>query len=570
MGGVKKTSPQRHQDTTAHKGRLSAPLCPGAFVARRLRLILIAGFLVICGEAPGGGSATQVWIPDNRDGTYTNPIIFADYSDPDVVRVGDDFYMTASSFNCSPGLPILHSRDLVNWTIIGHALQRQVPERVFDKPQHGNGVWAPAIRHHNGEFYVYYPDPDFGIYVVKAKNPAGPWSKPILIKSAKGWIDPCPFWDDDGNVYLVHAWAKSRAGINSILTLNRLTRDGMKVIDEGKTVFDGRANHPTIEGPKLYKRNGYYYIFAPAGGVAAGWQTVLRSKSIYGPYEDRIVMDKGKTEINGPHQGAWVELKSGESWFIHFQDRGAYGRITHLQPMKWIADWPVIGVDNYGAGRGEPILKHRKPNVGRDYPSAVPQTSDEFDSKLSGLQWQWQANAQTGWMSLAARTGWLRLMAEPMLENAANLWAAPNLLLQKLPAPEFKVTTRIDFGKLGTNQKAGLIVMGTDYSYVAVERDAVGVRVARYICGKAPEGNLETLEAEATLPGTTAFLRVKVSSGALCQFSFSSDGQTFVAIGNRFNAREGRWIGAKVGLFCLGDGAMTKGYADFDWFRFEL
>lgn len=532
----------------------------------------IAGLFLICTQVISADwpvNASQVWIPDNRDGTYTNPIIFADYSDPDVIRVGDDFYMTASSFNCAPGLPILHSRDLVNWTIIGHALQIQVPEQVFEKPQHGSGVWAPAIRHHNGEFYVYYPDPDFGIYVVKAKNPSGPWSKPVLIKSAKGWIDPCPFWDDDGKAYLVFAWAKSRAGINSILTISRMAPDGLKVIDEGKTVFDGHSNHPTIEGPKMYKRNGYYYIFAPAGGVATGWQTVLRSKNIYGAYEDRIVMDNGQTEINGPHQGAWVELKSGESWFIHFQDRGAYGRIIHLQPMRWIADWPVIGIDKDGDGKGEPVLKHRKPDVGRAYPIAAPQTSDEFVSKQLGLQWQWQANYQTDWMSLAARTGWLRLNAEPMPENANNLWTAPNLLLQKLPAPEFTLTTSIDFGKLGTNQTAGLVVMGMNYSYLAVERAAAGFRLAKYSCVNAPERKVETREAEASLSGTDTLLRVTVSSGALCDFSFSTDGQTFRPIGQRFNAREGKWIGAKVGLFCSGDGQRSAGHADFDWFRFE-
>lgn len=204
------------------------------------------------------------------DGAYTNPIIDADYSDPDVIRVGDDFYLTASSFNCVPGLPILHSRDLVNWKIIGHALQQQPPYDVFARPQHGNGVWAPAIRFHKGEFYIFYGDPDFGIYMVKARKAAGPWSQPLLIRPAKGWIDPAPFWDDDGNAYLVHAWANSRSGIKSILTINRLSPDGTKLLDDGQMIFDGRVNHPTIEGPKLYKRNGYYYIFAPAGGVSTG------------------------------------------------------------------------------------------------------------------------------------------------------------------------------------------------------------------------------------------------------------------------------------------------------------
>jgi beta-xylosidase len=330
---------------------------------KALALIALTAFAFLFGPLPQADQSkpniNRSWIPDRGDGTYRNPIIYADYSDPDVIRVGDDFYMIASSFNCVPGLPILHSRDLVNWKIIAHVFQQQVPQEVFRKPQHGNGVWAPAIRHHKGTFYVFYPDPDFGIYLVKAKNPAGPWSDPLLIKSAKGWIDPCPFWDEDGNAYLVHAWANSRAGIKSIITINRLSPDGTRVLDEGKTVFDGRAHHPTIEGPKLYKRNGYYYIFAPAGGVSTGWQTVLRSRNIYGPYEDRIVMDQGRTGINGPHQGGWVELKSGESWFIHFQDQGAFGRVIHLQPLKWVADWPVIGSDADGDGKGEPVLATR-------------------------------------------------------------------------------------------------------------------------------------------------------------------------------------------------------------------
>src|SRR5688500_3279645 len=178
--------------------------------------------------------------------TYTNPIIDADYSDPDVIRVGDNYYLTASSFNCIPGLPILHSKDLVNWKLIGHALQEQPPRDVFDRPQHGNGVWAPSIRFHNNHFYIFYGDPDFGIYMVKARNAAGPWSRPLLIRRARGWIDPAPFWDDDGNAYLVHAWANSRSGIKSILTINRMSLDGTKLLDDGKTVFDGRVNHPTI------------------------------------------------------------------------------------------------------------------------------------------------------------------------------------------------------------------------------------------------------------------------------------------------------------------------------------
>jgi beta-xylosidase len=311
------------------------------------------------------GLKNGYWNADNGDGTYTNPIIHADYSDPDVIRVGNDFYLTASSFNCIPGLPILHSTDLVNWELIGYAVEKLPPFDVFNKLQHGNGVWAPSIRFHNGEFFIYWGDPDFGIYVIKATKPEGPWSPPHLVQPAKGWIDPCPFWDDNGKAYFVHAFAGSRAGIKNILVINELSPDGMSLNEKSTLVFDGNLNHPTIEGPKLYKRNGYYYIFAPAGGVKPGWQLVLRSKNIYGPYEEKIVMHQGNTLINGPHQGGYVELKSGESWFIHFQDKYAYGRILHLQPVTWVNDWPLIGIDQNNDGIGEPVINYKKPNVGK-------------------------------------------------------------------------------------------------------------------------------------------------------------------------------------------------------------
>jgi beta-xylosidase len=511
---------------------------------------------------------SSVWVPDNGGGTYKNPIIFADYSDPDVERVGEDFYMVASSFNHSLGLPVLHSKDLVNWTIIGHVFQKY-PFEKFSTPQHGNGVWAPSIRYHKGEFYIYFGDPDSGIFMTKAKNPAVPWRQLTCVKEGKGLIDACPFWDDDGNAYVVHAWAKSRAGFNSILTIKRMSADGTKVLDEGKTVFDGKLNHPTIEGPKLHKRNGYYYIFAPAGGVATGWQTVLRSKNIFGPYEDRIVLAQGKTEINGPHQGAWVELKSGQSWFIHFQNRGAYGRIIHLQPVKWANDWPVIGVNADGDGKGEPVLSYRKPNVGKSYSVTIPQTSDEFQSKKLGLQWQWQANYKDEWMSLKERKDWLRLYAIDVPDATANLWNVANLVLQKLPAEEFTVTTKMNFSKLAVGEKTGLMVFGMDYSYLAIEKTTAGYRLFQVSCKNANNNGKESTTGNSDYASDSIILKVTVRKGAVCRFSYSSDGKEFIEIGESFTAREGRWVGAKIGLFCVSQNVVQKsGYADFDWFRF--
>ena len=376
---------------------------------------------------------SQVWDPDNGDGTYSNPVIHADYSDPDAIRVGDNFYMIASSFNAAPGLPILQSTDLVNWSLIGYALEKQPPFDVFNKVQHGNGVWAPSIRYHNNEFYIYYPDPDFGIYLIKAKNIPGPWSKPLLVEAGKGLIDPCPLWDDNGKAYLVHAYAGSRAGFKSIIVVKEMNSRGDSITGKPVMVYDGNKVDPTIEGPKFYKRNGYYYIFAPAGGVSTGWQLVLRSKNVYGPYERKVVMDQGKSSINGPHQGAWVNTVNGEDWFLHFQDKEAYGRIVHLQPMQWKNDWPVIGKDEDGDGKGEPVMRHKKPFSKTRSVNVVPPTSEEFNKPAIGLQWQWQANEQEGW-PFATSNGFLRMNCLRPTDSLANYWMLPNILLQKWPA----------------------------------------------------------------------------------------------------------------------------------------
>ena len=515
---------------------------------------------------------SKVWVADNGDGTYKNPVINADYSDPDVVRVGNDYYLISSSFEDIPGLPILHSKDLVNWTIIGHALKRQPPFDHFSKPQHGNGVWAPSIRYHNNEFYIYYPDPDFGIYLTKAKNILGPWSNPILVDAGKGLIDPCPLWDNDGKVYLVHAYAGSRAGIKSIIVVKQLNAEGTKTMDDGVLVYDGHEKDPTIEGPKFYKRNGYYYIFAPAGGVGTGWQLVLRSKNIYGTYERKVVMDQGSTPVNGPHQGAWVDTKTGEDWFLHFQDKGPYGRVVHLQPMKWINDWPVIGVDKDADGKGEPVLVYKKPNVGKIYPVSSPQESDEFNDNKIGLQWQWMANSKATWSFANSSNGSLRLFADQLPDSAGNLWFAPNVLLQKLPAEEFMATTKMTFKPNARleNEEAGLTMMGFSYASITLKSKKDGIYLVYTVCKDANKEKPESETVITKVADGNIYLRIKVIKGAACKFSYSLDGKEFTDAGEEFKAEVGRWIGAKIGIFCTRETQINdSGYADFDWFRVE-
>lgn len=529
---------------------------------------------------------SQVWVADRGDGTYQNPVLYADYSDPDACRVGNDFYMTSSSFNCLPGLQILHSNDLVNWRIIGAAIPyRLTPVSTPERPEHGNRVWAPAIRHHNGEFYIFWGDPDQGVFMTKARDPQEPWTEPVLVKAGQGIIDPCPLWDDDGQVYLVHAYAGSRAQLKSVIAICQLNEEATQAVTPSRIVFDGHEAHPTCEGPKFYKKGGYYYIFHPAGGVPTGWQVVLRSKNVYGPYECKTVLAQGNTSVNGPHQGAWVDTPTGEDWFLHFQDVGAYGRLVHLQPMKWKDGWPVIGTDPDGDGCGEPVLSHRKPDVGRTYPVCTPQESDEFDGYTLSPQWQWHANINEKWAYYAGNRGFVRLYSYPVVPQYRNLWDVANLLLQKTPAPNFTATMKLTFSptKQYKGERTGLVVMGMDYAALVLENTASGLTLSQVVCHGADKGQPEQVNASVGLKEGTVYLRVKFgcdgrkivqSEGGhdllvTCDFSYSTDGRTFSPLGTTFQAREGKWIGAKVGTFCTRPAikASDGGWADVDWFR---
>lgn len=529
---------------------------------------------------------SQVWVADRGDGTYQNPVLYADYSDPDACRVGNDFYMTSSSFNCLPGLQILHSNDLVNWRIIGAAIPyRLTPVSTPERPEHGNRVWAPAIRHHNGEFYIFWGDPDQGVFMTKARDPQGPWTEPVLVKAGQGIIDPCPLWDDDGQVYLVHAYAGSRAQLKSVIAICQLNEEATQAVTPSRIVFDGHEAHPTCEGPKFYKKGGYYYIFHPAGGVPTGWQVVLRSKNVYGPYECKTVLAQGNTSVNGPHQGAWVDTPTGEDWFLHFQDVGAYGRLVHLQPMKWKNGWPVIGTDPDGDGCGEPVLSHRKPDVGRTYPVCTPQESDEFDGYTLSPQWQWHANINEKWAYYAGNRGFVRLYSYPVVPQYRNLWDVANLLLQKTPAPNFTATMKLTFSptKQYKGERTGLVVMGMDYAALVLENAADEITLSQVVCHGADKGQPEQVNASVGLKESTVYLRVKFgcdgrkiaqSEGGhdllvTCDFSYSTDGRTFSPLGTTFQAREGKWIGTKVGTFCTRPAikANDGGWADVDWFR---
>ncbi len=533
------------------------------------------------------------WYADLGDGDYRNPILYTDYSDPDAIRVGDDYFMTASSFCNTPGLPILHSKDLVNWKVINYAL-RNIPYPRYETPQHGCGVWAPAIRYHDGEFIIFFPMPDEGIFVTKTKNPWGEWSEPYPIFEGKGWIDPCPFWDDDGRAYMVSAFAKSRIGFKSILNLAEMKPDCSGLIDEGRHIFDGNENgQVTIEGPKLYKRNGYYYIMAPAGGVKPGWQVVLRSKNIWGPYEYKNVLVQGNTPVNGPHQGAWLDTQTGEEYFLHFQDVYAAGRIVHMQPVRWENDWPIMG-EQISADAGQPVMTHKKPDIGENARRALenfkkenglsdiyaPDASDDFSGEKLGMQWQWNANHKDDWYKLTGHSIQLKAVHKETENSIAN---TSNLLLQKWIAPEFTAYTELDTAMMQEGDIAGMVSLGVDYGAVAVRREQGTFKIVS-VSGHQnfkneqafSQDKVEELAEVKCTPENSCkiYFRNRVEKlpslekdvpRQMIYLDYSTDGENYTTA-LEYEATAGRWVGVKNGIFCCHEGDGDGKFAEFGYF----
>ena len=491
-------------------------------------------------------------------------IVFADYSDPDVCEGTEgDYWLTASSFQCTPGLPILHSTDMVHWQQVNYALERLQPVEHYNMVQHGCGVWAPSIRRHGDTYYIYWGDPDFGVWMVKTNDPRGRWSEPVLVMEAKGVIDTCPLWDDDGRCYLVNGWAASRCGFNSVLTVRELSADGTRVVGQPVMVYDGLpdGNH-TIEGPKFYKKDGYYYILAPAGGVEKGWQVALRSRSVYGPYESKVVFNK-----DGIHQGGMVQApllspqegKTRAGWqFLCFQERGAYGRILHLLDVEWKDGWPMMKV-------------------------TAPPSSPEGDTVVSAIEapsgavggaglYQWHANYQDVFGFPTAEG--VRVYGHHVSATFKNMWEVPNLFLRKFDGETFADTLCMTITANAVGQQSGFIVMGRDYCRLSVEWTGDHFELSRRGCVNADLGGEETVEKLADVVARTygagaktnhecmVTFRIECRKGALCHLAYSLDGTRFTPLAKPFQAREGKWIGAKYGAFSIAPASGGRGWVD--------
>ena len=487
---------------------------------------------------------------------YNNPVLFSDYSDPDVIRVGDDFFMVASSFNHVPGVPVLHSKNLVEWEIINYVLPR-IPFERFNKVCHGDGAWAPSLRYHDGKFYCLIPFPDEGIFVAETEDIYGKWSllRPLL--TGKGYEDPCPIWAH-GKCFVVFAFAKSRAGFNSKLAVFETDSELKTQAERYAFVYDGHDHSPNIEGPKFMKRGKYFYILAPAGGVSSGWQVALRSEKIYGPYQSKIVLTQGGTDINGPHQGALIDLDDGgERWaFMHFQDAGAYGRVVHLQPAEWVDDWPLLGSIDDGYLPGHPVAEGEYPVDIRTGYCIDP--NDEFDGKLSPV-WQTPANPDSSWYSF--KSG-LKLNCAYFEKGALS--DLPQLIMQKVQYKNFSVKCKCKLALTEDGDEVGFTVFGREYSYICVVRSegrnyleirkgVIGGDEDETLCRSQPyDDNYVTFQISAKYEERNR-LAVKYTFG----------GSAFT---HKFYAAPGKWTGAKLGIYARSN-TQSKGSATFKFFR---
>jgi beta-xylosidase len=529
-------------------------LSHSSFSLKRCNRICILGFAFILVSLLAGRRALAQTGRQTEE--YRNPVLFADYSDPDVIRDGSHFYLVASSFEFVPGIPVLESEDLVHWRIVTHVVTRLQMSPAYSmvggETRYGGGVWAPAVRFHHGLFYVYFPTPTEGIFVATAPHMTGPWSQPVAVLAMPGLEDPCPFWDDDGKAYLIHS--KKGAGP---LILHRMSADGKHLLDEGRIIVQDPVHLPTLEGPKLYKRDGWYYIFAPMGGVSTGDQVVGRSRDIYGPYEWRHVLTQGSTHVNGPHQGAWVETPDGRSWFVHFQQRGAHGRIIWLEPMMWKDGWPLMGKLLPGSTVGEPVMTGPMPvEISND--RERPQTSDEFNTPVLSQMWEWNHNPDDSRWSVTEHPGFLRL--HPGL--AADLLHARNTLTECMQDESLEVTTRLDTSGMTDGDHAGLSVFERSLSQIGIMQQG-GKRDLYFSSGTVQTAGPSLPEGRANIQ-----LRARVDVD-IATYSYSlDDGVTFVPLGSPVKLVFSWWKGARPSLFAYNTERVSAGHADFDWLHY--
>ncbi|WP_235425388.1 glycoside hydrolase family 43 protein [Croceibacterium mercuriale] len=502
------------------------------------------------GQLPAGAAGaapTQAWRSDQGDGTYLNPPLNADYPDPDIIRVGEDFYFVSTTFANVPGLTLLHSKDLVNWDILSHVVNRLEGRPQYDLADGGAyraGVYAPSLRHRDGTFYVAVTPVGQSTRIYQARDPRGPWT---FVELGQELFDPALFFDDDGTAYLASA-----IGSDGTITLYTLDRTVSRI--SGSRVVH---YYQGAEGSKIVKRDGWYYLFNSIPRRLG--MTVSRARSLFGPWETRASID----DTTGGHQGALVDLPNGDYYGFVMLDAGAKGRVTNISPVFWRDGWPIWGTpeapDRVPARAPKPIPGH---------PFREPPASDTFASRTLGLQWQWNHNPLNDRWSLAERPGWLRLKAAP----GDQLWSARNTLVQKGQAPGGRGEVVVDATGINPGDVCGFGTFGKFSGQLAVAGQPDGSRALTMRVTEATERGPVVDTRVAALPLTAERLWLRTDMDFRTEratLSYSVDGQRFTPVGGTlplvYDWRTGTFQGVQFALSCYNPGA-SGGHLDIDGF----
>ena len=512
---------------------------------------------------------------DQGDGTYLNPILNGDYPDVDIEQVGDTYYLITSTNHYTPGMTLLKSKDIVNWRLIGHVFDKLSWEPTYNYDAmrgYRKGVWAGDIAYHDGIWYCYFIDTASGLYMSSADKIEGPWTTPKLMLKKRGWTDPAAFWDEEeGQAYLICNFGRENPKEKlNYQRMFRMSWDGERLLDEGKVIYKGAG----AEAAKIYKIKGEYYIFLAQWIEGDRKQLVLRGKSIYGPFERRIVMEKADGALRSVCQGALVQAADGSWWLTHqlVQHRGKAqghlagattprsfeGRSQWLVPVKWENGWPVVGADPDGNGIGNTVAGGKKPILG--FPIDAPQTDDEFDMDSLGPQWQWNHNPRDARWSLTERPGWLRLHANVPV-GTGGFWNASNTISQRLMGKgQGLITAKLDISAMQPGQQAGMARHSGRYVLLGISVDQAGTKTLVF------NDNGKTT-AGPVIKRDVIWLRSH-NDGAQAYYEYSLDGHSFQRFGAEFILTFGRWRGDRPGFYCWNND-QGAGHIDIDFFHYD-
>jgi xylan 1,4-beta-xylosidase len=536
-------------------------------------LVSLAGCIAAAATASSSGTspaAAKHWTADNGNGTYSNPLFYEEFEDPDIIRVGDTYYLAGTTMHMNPAVQLMHSKDLVNWELAGYCMDRLDLGPAFrledGRGIYGRGIWAPCIRYHNAMFYVFSNVNGAGLQVFRSKSIHGPWERNQL----PGRHDLSVLFDDDGKIYII-------SGNRSPYPIEELAPDLKSFVPGVRHQLDGRMG----EGHHLYKIKGKYYDISAIPGATTD-QMVARADSIDGPWTvERMVQgeslgvptvaparvadrDRGLTL----HQGGMCDTPSGEWWSIIMSDHGSAGRMVALVPITWDNDFPLIGLP--GNLRKAPNT-WVKPNTGHTQ-DAKPAFihDDNFDSGKLNSHWQWNHVPDDTKWSITEKPGVLRLHSLP----ADDFYAARNSICQRPPAPESIETIELDTSGMVAGDTAGLALLSSPYAWIGVVKSADGTTLQMYDnTGSGggrrgvPAGPANPPAIGPAKPPKHLWLRVHCNFDTdQAIFSWSADGKEFTPLGDPFTMtfQLRTFQGVRPSLFHYNTSGRPGGYVDFD------